>query len=205
MQDAEELLRLPEQILEQQERMEATAERVAETRKRIEDAVQQINEVTTHFPCIYGRLTDSLPRRRQIHPRLSAQLLQAVEVLPHRVHTQRAVEFEELAMTLETCLLKLSLVRARAHTALYAHASAARPGATMEKALGVLEERLAEKRGQQEDEEEELDRRIGEYEQLLRMVDGGGGSFAQVVEDMARVRRESDECRRDLRRLGWTG
>lgn len=71
-------------------------------------------------------------------------------------------------------------------------------------------------------EEEELDRQLGEYENLMNFVDtgtssdagrsasrrgagAGEGGFRQVVEDMARVRREMEECRKDLRRLGWTG
>lgn len=50
-----------------------------------------------------------------------------------------------------------------------------------------------------------LDRQTEEYEAMLKLVDGGGGGFAQVVEDWARVQKEKEECKRDLRRLGWTG
>ena len=108
-------------------------------------------------------------------------------------------------MTLETCLLKLSLIRARTHESVYGYSSTTHLDATMEKALGALQEKLAEKRRQQDKEERELDERIGQYDAVLHMIDGGGLNFTQVVDDMARVRRESEECRRDLRRLGWTG
>ena len=35
------------------------------------------------------------------------------------------------------------------------------------------------------------------------LVDEHGGGFAQAIEDWARVRRETEECRQDLRHLGW--
>ena len=40
---------------------------------------------------------------------------------------------------------------------------------------------------------------------MLDLVGGRDAGFAQVVKDMARVKRETEECRKDLRRLGWTG
>ncbi|KAF7794330.1 hypothetical protein EIP86_005464 [Pleurotus ostreatoroseus] len=177
-------LDLTGQLREQQARVEAANVQIVNARQRIGDTVQQINE---------------------IHPRLHSKLLQAIASLPHLINTQRAVEFEELAMTLETCLLKLSLIRARTHESVYGYSSTNRADATMEKALGALQEKLAEKRRQQDKEERELDERIGQYDAVLHVIDGGGLNFTQVVDDMARVRRESEECRRDLRRLGWTG
>lgn len=51
------------------------------------------------------------------------------------------------------------------------------------------------------EEERALDQELGEYAQLLNLVDERGG-FAQVI-DWVRVRRETEECRQDLRRLGW--
>ena len=50
-----------------------------------------------------------------------------------------------------------------------------------------------------------MDKQLAEYEAVLNMFGGKGGGFKQVVDDMARVKREVDECRKDLRRLGWTG
>jgi len=108
-------------------------------------------------------------------------------------------------MTIETCLLKLSLIRARAHIALYGHASTSRPSATMHQALGAAKEKLRAKQRAQEEEERVLDGQIAAYEDLLGLVVDREGGFAQVVEDMARVKRETDECKKDLRRLGWTG
>jgi hypothetical protein len=30
-----------------------------------------------------------------------------------------------------------------------------------------------------------------------------GGDYAQIVEDYARIQNESEECKRDLKMLGW--
>ena len=68
-----------------------------------------------------------------------------------------------------------------------------------------MHERLKERQRAQEAEMERLDAQIAQYEGMLSLVDGRDGSFAQVVRDMARVKRETEECRKDLRRLGWTG
>ncbi|KAH7929098.1 hypothetical protein BV22DRAFT_154411 [Leucogyrophana mollusca] len=51
------------------------------------------------------------------------------------------------------------------------------------------------------EEGRDLDRQLEEYEQLLRLVEGPCGSFAQVAEDWTKVQREIIECRKDL---GWT-
>ena len=75
----------------------------------------------------------------------------------------------------------------------------------MSRAVTAAYEKLKERRRAQETEMQKLDRQIEEYESMLRLVDGRDGSFAQVVKDMARVKRETEECRKDLRRLGWTG
>ena len=133
------------------------------------------------------------------------QLLQAMESLPSILNSQRSAQFDELAIILETYLLKLSRIRARAHMSLYQYTLPSQPDVTMEKALNAMQERLRHKQRQQEKEETQLDQQIQEFGELLQMVDGKNGNFSQVIEDMARVRKETEECRRDLRRLGWTG
>ena len=52
-----------------------------------------------------------------------------------------------------------------------------------------------------------LDQQLYEYETLLRLVDGGKGTggYQQVVNDWTKIKQETDECKKDLRRLGWTG
>lgn len=155
----------------------------------------------TRFPS--SQLTTH--RGTQIHPRLEEQLLAALATLPPLLDAARTAHADVLALTLEAALLKLSVLRARAHIALYGHAAPTNPRATMARALAAAQEKLRAKQRAQEDEERALDAQLAAYEGALGLVGGREGGFAQLVEDMARVRRETEECRKDLRRLGWTG
>lgn len=132
-----------------------------------------------------------------------------------------------LAATVEAALLKLSLVRARAHRALYSFPSSSsstlpgpasskpnpsRPpaaeGKTVGDAVAAAHGALRARARAQDAEMGALDGQIAAYEGMLGLVEGGRGregAFAQVVRDMARVKRETEECRRELMRLGWTG
>ncbi|KAI0731190.1 hypothetical protein C8Q76DRAFT_717922 [Earliella scabrosa] len=147
-------------------------------------------------------LIDSINKAR---PTLESKLLEALTDLPPQLYASRAAQADVVAATIETALLKLSLVRARAYGALYGHTPPDQPDLTVSRAVGAAYEKLKERQRAQETEMDRLDRQIEEYEGMLRLVDGRDGSFAQVVKDMARVKRETEECRRDLRRLGWTG
>lgn len=80
----------------------------------------------------------------------------------------------------------------------------------MKDALSAAYGKLKRQEQRMEEEERELDRQLEEYGRLLQLVDGGrarsaNGGFAQVVEDWSRVTKETEECRKDLRRLGWSG
>lgn len=124
---------------------------------------------------------------------------------PAAINDKRASTNNLLAATIEISLIKLSLVRVRAHQALYDYRSTGRPQASMTDALSAAYSKLKIDERKMEEEETGLDRQLKEYETMLRMIDGRGGGFAQVVEDWTRVQKEKEECRRDLRRLGWTG
>lgn len=141
----------------------------------------------------------------QVHPRLEEDLRTALLTLPSIINASRDAEADALALSIETSLLKLSLFRARTHLALYSHTSPTDPRATMSEALSAVQAHLQEKAREQAEEEARLDEAIGEYEAVMSLVERGGGGYKQVVEDMARVKRETEECRKDLRRLGWTG
>ena len=143
---------------------------------------------------------------------LEAKLAHALKELPPELRAARRAQADLAAATIEAALLKLSLVRARAYRTLYftphnssSSSSAAKQGPTVAQAVSATYERLRERKAAQETEMEALDAQIAEYDAMLRLVDGRDGSFAQVVKDMTRVKRETEECRRDLRRLGWTG
>jgi hypothetical protein len=108
-----------------------------------------------------------------------------------------------IAATIEASLIKLSLLRAQSYQKLYGFTS---DTATMAKALTAAHAKLKEEAHDLLEEEHALDTQIEEYARLTRLVDGHSEpGFAQVVEDYIRVVKESEECKRDLRRLGWTG
>ncbi|KAH9905517.1 uncharacterized protein B0H18DRAFT_909078 [Fomitopsis serialis] len=141
----------------------------------------------------------------QIHPRLEDDLVGALSTLPSISNAARTAEADLLSTTIEASLMKLSLMRTRMHIALYGHSSPNRPDSNMNRALATAMEKLRAKARAQEEEERELDGQISAYDGMLSLVGGKDGNFAQAVEDMARVKRETEECRKDLRRLGWTG
>jgi hypothetical protein len=75
----------------------------------------------------------------------------------------------------------------------------------MSRALASAHQKLVRDERRLVEEEAALDRQLDEYERVVRMVDGPVGGFVQVVEDWTNVQKETEECRKDLRRLGWTG
>ncbi|OBZ73559.1 hypothetical protein A0H81_06027 [Grifola frondosa] len=180
----ETAIRLHEDIEHQKNRISKQENELQDYQKRIQHLVAEINE---------------------IHPRLEDELTNALLTLPPILNASRTAQYELLATTIETSLLKLSLIRARAHSALYGHTSPKNPDATMSRALAAARDKIREKERAQEREEKVLDEQIDQYQKMLDLVGGRDGSFGQVVKDMARVKRETEECRRDLRRLGWTG
>ncbi|KAI0793914.1 hypothetical protein C8Q74DRAFT_1245726 [Fomes fomentarius] len=166
---------------------------------------QTIAQKETSLEDVRSRVLSRIEQINQVQVALESKLTDALSTLPSQLQTTRAAQADVVSATIETALLKLSLVRARAHRALYGYAPAEKPSQTVSSAVNAACEKLRERQRLQQAETDELDRQILEYEGMLRLVDGRDGSFAQVVRDMARVKRETDECRKDLRRLGWTG
>ena len=74
----------------------------------------------------------------------------------------------------------------------------------MPEAISAVHEKIGQEERALDAEEADLDLRLEEYQRLMSLVDGLRGEFAQVLGDWKTVRRETDECKRDLRRLGWT-
>jgi hypothetical protein len=141
----------------------------------------------------------------QIHPKLQAGLLNALEIFPSDVLNSQRASHELIAVTIETLLLKLSVIRARTRQSLYGHTIATDPGLTLGDALTSLHDKLRQTNSKLIREEEELDRQLGEYHTMLQMLDGCGESFNQIVEDWTKVKKDTEECRQDLNRLGWRG
>jgi hypothetical protein len=70
---------------------------------------------------------------------------------------------------------------------------------TIGNAVNILEKKLKSKLQKLDTQEADAVAQLEEYEQLMKIVDTKGGGFSQVVEDLARVKRETDECQKDLR------
>ncbi|KAG6829887.1 hypothetical protein H0H92_003156 [Tricholoma furcatifolium] len=154
------------------------------------------SEVTT----TYARLEDLMNVLQEAHTRLQASLSSLISKHPPNLNSRRTASTELLATRIEASLIKLSLIRARATQALYEH----RSGSTsVADALSSAHAKLKADEKRMREEEKVLDQQLAEYDEMLKLVDGGG--FRQVIEDWARVQREREECVRDLRRLGWTG
>jgi len=76
---------------------------------------------------------------------------------------------------------------------------------SVSQAISIAYQALVEEEDALKMEIQDLDRQIQEYEALLQLVDGSSGGYQQVVKDWLKIKRETDECLKDLRRLGWTG
>ncbi|KAJ3811368.1 hypothetical protein F5876DRAFT_39773, partial [Lentinula aff. lateritia] len=143
------------------------------------------------------------------HITLQTELLDAISTFPPSLNEKHKADNALSAAVIEASLVKLSLIRAQSHQKFYGYISKTQPDATMIKALSIAQDKLKDEADDLLEEERALDSQIEEYARLLRLVDGSPRSnragFAQIVEDHIRVEKETVECRRDLRRLGWMG
>ncbi|KAG9223970.1 hypothetical protein CCMSSC00406_0004414 [Pleurotus cornucopiae] len=180
-------------------------ERLRYLREDIDNTDQEVESVR-------ASIVDLSKDINEIHPRLQSKLIDAVETLAPMMNKERTALADLQASTIELSLMKLAYLRARASHALYGVTVDTRGTTTstvhktMAEALRAAYGRLEAEAGRMEREEKELDRQVAEYEQALALVDSAGsGGFSQVVEDWARLKRDTEECQRDLRRFGWTG
>ncbi|KAG7444344.1 uncharacterized protein BT62DRAFT_995372 [Guyanagaster necrorhizus] len=150
----------------------------------------------------HRRIEKIMGEIREMHPLLQEELVQSLRKWPPVLNSQRQAHHDFLATTIETFLIKLSLIRARCHQLLYGFKD---DGNDMASALMTMHNKLTEEESELEKEEAELDRQLHEYHRLLHLVDGNKSGFRQVLEDWSQIQKETEECRRDLRRMGWTG
>ncbi|GLB41769.1 hypothetical protein LshimejAT787_1003690 [Lyophyllum shimeji] len=153
----------------------------------------------------YARIEDLIDQLVQAHSQLQASLSRVIATYSPEFHSRRGACNELLAAKIEASLIKLSLIRARATRALYDHRPSKTRDATLAQAVSAAQAKLKADARKMTEEEAALDRQLAEYEMMLKLVDGDGGGFAQVIEDWTRVQKEREECIKDLRRLGWTG
>ncbi|KAF5362225.1 hypothetical protein D9756_002501 [Leucocoprinus leucothites] len=157
------------------------------------------------------RVNGLVDRVLTVQARLHQELQQAITIIPPHRHKLTAAHCDYLSAMIESSLVKISLLRVRAHRSLYGASSqtGTQPEheATLASALGMAYRKLKADEAHMREEEKGLDQRLTEYQDLLNVVDGcgNGGGFQQVVNDWTNVKKETEECRRDLRRLGWTG
>ena len=97
----------------------------------------------------------------------------------------------------------LNAVRERARRSFYNHQRDT--GANVSQALAIAYAALKEEERDLKLETQKLDQKIHDYETLLKLVDGDSGGYRQIVQDWLEVKQGTDECLKDLRRLGWTG
>lgn len=117
----------------------------------------------------------------------------------------RTASIDLLAATIEASLVKLSLTKAHSERVLYNHCSKQNDGRTVAQAIGAAYGALKIEERDMKAESQKLDHQLQEYEILLQIVDGSHGSYQQIINDWAKVKRETDECMKDLCRLGWSG
>ncbi|KAF9462896.1 hypothetical protein BDZ94DRAFT_1260117 [Collybia nuda] len=173
-----------------------------------EDIRFQKHEIQTRSSQVtaaYDRIETTIARICEIHTHLQKSLSDALIRFPSNANKKYLSLNDLLATTIETSLIKLSLMRARAHQALYDFKSPTNPQASMSGAVSFAYATLKKEERRLDEEIRALNRQTEEYEVMLKLVDGEGGGFGQVVEDWTRVQKEKEECKRDLRRLGWTG
>ncbi|KAK1221077.1 putative ubiquinone biosynthesis monooxygenase [Marasmius sp. AFHP31] len=183
------------------EEVPSLEEKVDLSQKHVEEIVGYIKAVRSWSPFAGpGKLIS-----QQGHVELQNLLSESMGKYPPALNKRRASEDALTATTIETSLIKLSLIRARCHQALYNFKSETHPDATMSNALKAAYDSLEEEGIDLEEEERALDVQLFEYRTLLEIVDGEHMGFGQLVDDWVRVQKETEDCGRDLRRLGWIG
>jgi type III secretory pathway component EscR len=140
---------------------------------------------------------------------LDRELHRAVSITLPAHDATRTSSIDLLAATIETSLIKLSLTRNRVERALYNHQP--QTNITLDEDVNIAKAIEAAYLSLKKDEKEmkmqsqSLDRQLQEYESLMQLVDGGKNGYQQIINDWTKVQQETDECLKDLRRLGWTG
>ncbi|KAJ3881266.1 hypothetical protein F5051DRAFT_120695 [Lentinula edodes] len=176
---------------------------------QIHKEIEDIASLESELSSTWSSSIDVISRINELHITLQTELLDAISTLPPALNIKRKADNALSAAVIEASLVKLSLMRAQSRQKFYGYVSKTQPDATMTKALSIAQDKLRDEADDLSEEERALDSQIEEYARLMRLVEGSPESdragFAQIVEDYIRVEKETEECRRDLRRLGWTG
>lgn len=169
-------------------------------RKEAQDMQEDLNTIT-------AGVCDLIAETNITHDNLQKALRKALTET-FQVHDKfRSATTDLVATMIETSLIKLSLIRARSQQALYDYrpTTDAKSPRSMAKALDAAHRKLRKDEQRLKEDEFQVDQQLQEYEGVLKIVDVSSGGYRQLIDDWVRVKRETEECRRDLRRLGWTG
>ncbi|KAJ3798367.1 hypothetical protein GGU11DRAFT_591047 [Lentinula aff. detonsa] len=174
--------------------------------ERLHEALEEIASLESELSSSWSSAIDLITRINQLHTNLQTELLDAISTIPPSLHNKHKAHNALTAAIIEASLVKLSLMKAQLHQQIYGFSSDTQPEATMTNALSIAYDKLKDEAEDLLEAERDLDGRIDEYERLMQLVEGDSREgFGQIVEDYIRVEKETEECRRDLRRLGWTG
>ena len=134
---------------------------------------------------------------------LDAEIKHLITTTLPALDAARTASIEHLAATLEATFQMLNAVRERTRSSFYNHKH--ETGPDVSQALAIAHGALKEEEKDLKLETRKLDQQIQDYETLLKLVDGDSGGYRQIVRDWLEVKQGTDECLKDLRRLGWTG
>lgn len=170
---------LPDEIQRLKDSVQVKQEEMGQQSQRIIDQILEISEVNRklyiiHFLKIFIYLF-------KIREGFERELKQAIWTSFPIYDGMRSASIDVLLTTIETSLIKLSLIRAGSERALY--------GERRREAVGVAIEWLKREEEEMEMENCLLDEELEGYERLE----------GDVVREWMEIRRESEECERDLR------
>ncbi|TFK29764.1 hypothetical protein FA15DRAFT_663942 [Coprinopsis marcescibilis] len=136
---------------------------------------------------------------------LDQRLENAIRILPPLIERARSASNELTATTIEVSLIKLSLIRAESEHRFYGPQVTKDPSTaeTLAKAAVIGFKRMRAQEKKLLEENSVLSAQLGGYQDLIQLVDGGSTGYQQVADDWVQVKRETEECKKDLRRMGW--
>ena len=201
---------LPGEIQNLRDGIQSKQEEIDKLSQRIIDQILEISQVNWKlYRTNPFQLTEQtfFKKKKQIREKFEHELKQAMSTTFPIYDAARSASIDLLLSTIETALIKLSLIRARSERALYNHKPKNDSKKSVSQALTLAFKSLKKEEKDMKTEALSLDQQLHEYETLLQLVDGGKstGGYQQVVNDWTKIKQETDECKRDLRRLGWTG
>lgn len=197
---------LPEAIKLEKDQIESLNEEIKTLSYRLIELMVEAANVRTTFSLVEEVLI--LGDLEQKNKELDNDLTLATTSVFPAYDAARTASIDLLAAEIEASLIKLSRTKARFERTLYNY----QPGPNrnterknVAQAIATAFGALKKDEKEMETENRSLDRQLEEYETLLNLVDGGSGGYQQIVNDWTKVKQETDECLKDLRRLGWTG